>query len=76
MLFTHPALPALAQSGWNVTHHLQDLNWGDPGEMELLIVLTLAAISANYSKEPCGWIAKDTLHTLAFGIVKPYGQGK
>ncbi|HIE5390693.1 TPA: hypothetical protein ACXNPR_004111 [Enterobacter cancerogenus] len=76
MLFSHPALPALAQSGWNVTHHLQDLNWGDPGEMELLIVLTLAAISANYSKEPCGWIAKDTLHTLAFGIVKPYGQGK
>lgn len=76
MLFSHPALPQLAQSGWNVTHHVQDLNWGNPDDMELLIVLTLAATGANYYQEPCGWIAKDPLHTLAFGIVKPYDQGK
>ena len=76
MLFSQPALPTLAQSGWNVTHHIQDLNWGHPGDMEMLIVLTLAAIGANHYQEPCGWIAKDPQHTLAFGIVKPYGQGK
>ncbi|RWR02605.1 hypothetical protein ED28_07000 [[Pantoea] beijingensis] len=76
MLFSQPALPALAQSGWNVTHHVQNLNWGNPGEMEMLIVLTLAALYAKYNQEPCGWIAKDPLHTLALGIVKPYGEGK
>lgn len=76
LLFTQPHLPELAQSGWNMTHHLQDLNWGDPGQMEMSIVLTLAAIYANQKKEPCGWMAKDPLHTLALGIIKPYGEGK
>ncbi|HIE4798767.1 TPA: hypothetical protein ACXNDR_001420 [Serratia marcescens] len=76
MLFSQPTLPALAQSGWNVTHHVQDLNWGSPGEMEMLIVLVLAALYAKQYQEPCGWIAKDPLHTLALGIIKPYGEGK
>lgn len=76
MLFSQPSLPALAQSGWNVTHHIQDLNWGSPGEMEMLIVLVLAALYAKQYQEPCGWIAKDPLHTLTLGIIKPYGEGK
>jgi len=76
MLFSQPALPALAQSGWNVTHHVQDLNWGNPGDMEMLIVLILAALYAKNYQQPCGWIAKDPLHTLALGIIKPYGEGK
>ncbi|MEL4014423.1 hypothetical protein [Dryocola clanedunensis] len=76
MLFSQPTLPALAQSGWNVTHHVQDLNWGNPGDMEMLIVLVLAALYAKNYQEPCGWIAKDPLHTLALGIIKPYGEGK
>lgn len=75
LLFSQPELPALAQCGWNVTHHIQDLNWGNPGDMEMLTVLTLAAICASHHQEPCGWIAKDLQHTLALGIVKPYGQG-
>jgi len=76
MLFSQPTLPALAQSGWNVTHHVQDLNWGNPDDMEMLIVLVLAALYAKNYQEPCGWIAKDPLHTLALGIIKPYGEGK
>nr|WP_246864795.1 hypothetical protein [Citrobacter freundii] len=76
MLFSQPTLTALAQSGWNVTHHVQDLNWGNPGDMEMLIVLVLAALYAKNYQEPCGWIAKDPLHTLALGIIKPYGEGK
>lgn len=76
MLFSQPMLPALSQSGWNVTHHVQDLNWGNPGEMEMLIVLLLSALYAKQYQEPCGWIAKDPLHTLALGIIKPYGEGK
>lgn len=76
VLFSQPELPDLAQSGWNVVHHIQDLNWGNPGDMEMLITLSLAAISAKQNQEPCGWIAKDPLHTLALGIVKPYGEGK
>ena len=73
MLFSQPALPAPA--GWNLTLHEQDLNWGNPGDMEMLIVLALAALCARQDSQPCGWIAKDPLHTLALGIVKPYGQG-
>lgn len=76
MLFSQPALPDLAQSGWNVTHHVQDLNWGNPGDMEMLIVLILAAFYAKNFQEPCGWIAKDPLHTLALGMIEPYGEGK
>lgn len=76
MLFSQPTLPTLAQSGWNVTHHVQDLNWGNPGDMEMIIVLILAALYAKTYQEPCGWIAKDPLHTLALGIIKPYGEGK
>lgn len=76
LLFSQPALPELIQTGWNVNHHVQDLNWGNPGDMEMLIVLTLAAIYASHYQQPCGWIAKDPLHTLALGIIKPYDEGK
>lgn len=41
--------------------------------MEALIVLSLAAISAAHYQQPCGWIARDPMNTLAMGIVKPDG---
>ncbi|UDQ79064.1 hypothetical protein LJN55_16555 [Erwinia rhapontici] len=75
MLFSHPELPQLAETGWNVTHHLQDSYWGDVGNMQPLIVISLAAIQARHQQQPCGWIATDPQHTLALGIVKPYGKG-
>lgn len=42
--------------------------------MDALIVLSLAAIYAAHHQQPCGWIARDPMNTLATGIVKPDGQ--
>ncbi len=44
---------------------------GDIGEMEGLTVLSLAAIYAAHYQQPCGWLARDPLNTLAIGIVNP-----
>ena len=74
MLFSRPGLAALGSTGWDVNQHLQDTNWGDVGDMELLIVLSLAAIYAAHNQQPCGWIARDPINTLVTGIVKPDGQ--
>lgn len=73
-LFFLPGLEELASTGWDVSQHLQDANWGEVGDMETLIVLSLAAIYAAHHQQPCGWIARDPMNTLATGIVKPYGQ--
>ncbi|MBL7634238.1 hypothetical protein [Atlantibacter hermannii] len=71
ILFTQPETPELTQSGWNVMQYLQDANWGEPGKMEALIVITLAAMYVAQYQQPCAWIARDPLHTLALGIIKP-----
>ena len=73
-VFSQPDLETLAHSGWDVSQHLQDANWGDIGDMEALIVLSLAAIYAAHYQQPCGWIARDPMNTLATGIVKPDGS--
>ncbi|OVT75763.1 hypothetical protein BME90_14435 [Klebsiella quasipneumoniae subsp. similipneumoniae] len=73
-LFFQPGLEALAHSGWDINLYRQDACWGDIGEMEGLTVLSLAAIYAAHYQQPCGWIARDPLNTLAIGIVKPDGQ--
>lgn len=73
-LFFQPGLEVLASSGWDVSQHLQDANWGNVGDMDALIVLSLAAIYAVHHQQPCGWIAHDPMNTLAIGIVKPDGQ--
>ena len=74
ILFSQPDIKALANSGWDVTQHLQDAHWGETGDMEALIVLSLAALYAAHHQQPCGWIARDPMNTLAIGIVKPDGQ--
>lgn len=74
ILFSHPEQPELADCGWNVTHNIQDDYWGDPGKLDALVVISLAAITAKTEAKPCGWIASDPLHTLALGIVKPHGN--
>ncbi|NHB94599.1 hypothetical protein [Photorhabdus cinerea] len=71
-LFSQPDGLALEKTGWNITQHVQDLNWGNINEMEAVVVQTLAAISAENTGQPCGWLARDPQHTLAFGIVKSY----
>ncbi|MFP1761070.1 hypothetical protein ACLEDY_00260 [Lonsdalea quercina] len=74
ILFSHPSQPELASCGWNVTHNTQDDYWGEPGKLDALIVISLAAMSAKSEAKPCAWIASDPLHTLALGIVKPHGN--
>lgn len=69
-----PGLEALAHSGWDINLYRRDACWGDIGEMEGLTVLSLAAIYAAHYQQPCGWLARDPLNTLAIGIVKPDGQ--
>jgi len=73
ILFSLSETEALARNGWDVSQHIQDTYWGDTGAMEALIVLSLAAIYAQHSQQPCGWIARDLNNTLALGIIKPYG---
>ncbi|CAI2455924.1 hypothetical protein [Serratia liquefaciens] len=73
-MFTQPDLDGLAHSGWDVSRHQQDANWGDIGDMAALAVISLAAIYAAHQQQPCGWIARDPMNTLALGIVKPDGQ--
>jgi hypothetical protein len=75
-LFSQPNIPDLNDIGWNVTQHVQDLNWGELAEIESMVALTLAAFFAQHHAVPCGWLARDPNHTLALGIVKPYGSGK
>ncbi|OCQ54138.1 hypothetical protein Ppb6_00640 [Photorhabdus australis subsp. thailandensis] len=75
-LFSQPDEPALEKTGWNITQHVQDLNWGNIGGMEAVVVQTLAAISAENTGQPCGWLARDPQHTLTFGIVKSYGTAR
>ncbi|TDB42527.1 hypothetical protein [Photorhabdus luminescens] len=72
-LFSQPETSSLEKFGWNITQHQQDLNWGNIGGMDAIVVQTLAAISAENTGRPCGWLACDPQHTLAFGIVKSYG---
>lgn len=74
VLFSHPSQPELAGCGWNVTHNTQDDYWGEPGKLDALIVISLAAMSAKSEVKPCAWIASDPLHTFALGIVKPHGN--
>ncbi|CNM02306.1 hypothetical protein [Yersinia proxima] len=75
-LFSQPPIPDLNETGWNVTQHVQDLNWGELAEIESMVAQTLAAFFAEHHAMPCGWLARDPNHTLALGIVKPYGSGK
>lgn len=74
-LFSHHDIPDLDKTGWNVTQYVQDLNWGALAELEPMVVQTLAAIFVEHNGIPCGWLARDPNHTLALGIVKPYGSG-
>ncbi|WP_240775752.1 hypothetical protein [Nissabacter sp. SGAir0207] len=75
LLFAHAHLPALAGCSWNINQHHQDNYWGEVGDMEPLVVISLAAILARQQNQPCGWIAPDPQHTFALGIVKPHGKG-
>jgi len=75
ILFSHPSLAQLDGNGWNTTQYVQDSYWGKLGEIEPLVVISLAAILAQHQNKPCCWIASDPQYTLALGVIKPYGKG-
>lgn len=73
LLFTLPdnELPSL--DGWNLTHHLQDANWGITGNMAALVLMSLAALNTQQQGKPSAWIARDLTAGYTTGIVKTYG---
>lgn len=75
-IFFHPQYPEIHQTGWNTQQHIQNDYWGDIGGLESMVVQTLAALYVKNTAQPCGWIGRDISHTLALGIVKPYGKGQ
>lgn len=73
LLFSLPENDMPAASGWNLTHHIQDGNWGNTGSMEALVVMSLAALNTQQQGKPNGWIARDPVAGYTTGIVKTYG---
>lgn len=71
MLFSQPQSLELTQCGWNMTHHLQDANWGNVGPLAPLVTLTLAALWADTQRQPCGWLAADPQYPLVLGVINP-----
>jgi len=69
--FSQPDLPDVSAIGWNLRQHLQDANFGALGNLESMVVLTLAAWYAEGNSKACAWLANDPQHTLAIGVVKP-----
>ncbi len=73
LLFALPENDMPAACGWNLTHHLQDGNWGRTGGMEALVAISLAALNTQQQGKPSGWIARDPVAGYTTGIVKTYG---
>lgn len=73
VLFSLPPGAAPFDSGWNLTHHLQDSYWGDTGRIEALVVMSLAALNAQYQATPTGWIARDPSGGYTTGVVQFHG---
>jgi hypothetical protein len=69
--FSQPDVPDLSTIGWNLRQHLQDANFGALGNLESMVLLTLAAWYAEGNSKPCAWLANDPQYTLAIGIVNP-----
>ncbi|MCO6060477.1 hypothetical protein NG726_27970 [Pseudomonas sp. MOB-449] len=68
--FAQPEVAELPDIGWRLDGQLQDANWGALGELEMMVVQTLAASYAEQHRKPCGWLAKDPAHRLVLGVVK------
>ncbi len=71
MSFSQPAALDVGQIGWDIAKHLQDAHFGDLGELQGMVALTLACMYAQRNRVPCAWLASDPKQTLALGVVKP-----
>jgi hypothetical protein len=68
--FSQPDMPAQADTDWNFKPLLQDANFGELGDLQAMVVQTLAAWYAQHKDAPCLWLTKDPHHTLALGVVE------
>lgn len=68
--FAQSEVAELPDIGWRLDGQLQDANWGALGELETMVVQTLAARYAEQHRTPCGWLAQDPAHRLVLGVVK------
>ncbi|WP_325435258.1 hypothetical protein [Pseudomonas nitroreducens] len=68
--FTHAEA---AELDWRMAGQAQDAYWGRLGDLEAMVVQSLAALHAQQGK-PCGWLAKDSEHSLILGIASPINE--
>ncbi|MDF3934265.1 hypothetical protein [Pseudomonas citronellolis] len=69
--FTQAEVPELSELGWRLAGQLQDTYWGGLGDLEALVVQTLAALYAQRQGKACGWLANSPGRTLTLGVVSP-----
>ena len=69
--FTQPAELDTSLIDWNITQNRQDANFGALGNLQGMVVQTLAAWYTEQHGAPCAWLAGDPHHTLTLGIVEP-----
>ncbi|MED5609067.1 hypothetical protein VV867_15335 [Pseudomonas sp. JH-2] len=64
---------AFVEGGWTVGQHQLAEYWGALGELAPFVGMSLAALQAEQSGEPCGWLGKDDAGRLAMGVVVSHG---
>ena len=67
--FSQRDIPELSELDWRLSAHLQDVYWGDLGDLEAMVVQTLAALHVQHQGSPCGWLAKSSSRSLILGVV-------
>jgi hypothetical protein len=72
--FSQPDVPELSGMDWRLASQLQDAYWGRLGELEAMVVQSLAALQAEHQRKPCGWLAKSPSNTLILGVVSPSNE--
>lgn len=69
--FSQADLPELEALDWRLAGQSLDAYWGRLGDLQAMVLQTLAALHARHQGKPCGWLAKDPAHTLILGIASP-----
>lgn len=64
---------AFVEGGWSVGQHQLAEYWGALGELAPFVGMSLAALQAEQSGQPCGWLGKDDAGRLAMGVVTSHG---
>ncbi|MCP1649744.1 hypothetical protein [Pseudomonas nitroreducens] len=64
---------AFVEGGWTVGQHQLAEFWGALGELTPFVGMSLAALQAEQSGQPCGWLGKDDAGRLAMGVVVSHG---